>query len=84
MTTVTTPAKFVKDEIYRTRYIGDADLINFWEVKKVTTKMVTVMCLETDEVKTIKIYTDNEGNEFCFPDGKYSMALQIKATNISF
>lgn len=84
MTTTTTAAKFVKDEIYKTRYIGDADLICFWEVQKVTAKQVTVLCLETNEVKTVKIYTDNDGNEFCFPDGKYSMALQIRATNISF
>lgn len=84
MTTAPAPAKFVKDEIYKTRYIGDANLICFWEVQKVTAKQVTVMCLETDEVKTVKIYQDNNGNEFCYPDGKYSMALQIRAENVSF
>lgn len=84
MTTAIAPARFLVNEIYKTRYIGDANSICFWEVQKVTAKQVTVMCLETDEIKTVKIYTDNEGSEFCYPDGKYSMALIIRAENVSF
>jgi hypothetical protein len=84
MTTLTTAANFAKDEIYKALSDSDSEIVTFWEVQEVTKKEVTIMCLETNEIKTVKIYKDYRSNEYCFPNAEKTTALKIKATEISF
>jgi len=57
--------------------ICNSDCVFTGTVVKRTSKTVTIDSM--NEVKRVKIHTDESGNEFCFPYGQYSMATRFKA-----
>jgi len=66
---------------YQTRSICDHNCIFTAKVLKRTAKTVTVI---TDQGEArCKIHTDDEGEEFFFPYGRYSMAPVIKASRLT-
>ena len=70
--------KFYAGQELSDRSICNYDCIFTATVIKRTAKRVT---LDTDLYgpKTVGIQIDSEGNEFCFPYGRYSMATTFNA-----
>ncbi len=70
--------KFTAGQELSQRSICDHNCIFTGKVIKRTAKRVTV---ETSMygVKTVAIKTDDQGNEFCYPHGTFSMAPTFKA-----
>ena len=58
--------------------ICDSNCIFTGEVIKRTAKRVTIKT-RMHGIKTVGIKLDDNGNEFCFPFGTYSMAPTFKA-----
>lgn len=65
---------------YKVRFIGDAALEATIEVKKRSSKFVTI--LFDGEEKRVKIYVDDQGAEFIYPEGKYSQAPIARAKSV--
>ena len=55
----------------------DSECIFKGTVLRRTAKFVTVHSMGED--RRVKIHTDDEGNEFCYPYGQYSMCTRFKA-----
>ena len=55
----------------------NSDCIFTGVVVKRTAKTVTIDSM--NEVKRCKIHLDDEGNEYCFPYGQYSMSPTFRA-----
>ena len=70
--------KFYAGQELSNRSICDHNCVFTSTVIKRTAKRVT---LNTDMygVKTVGIMIDSDGNEFCFPYGRYSMATTFNA-----
>jgi len=66
--------KFAVGSTYFTSYIGDSNIKVSFRVISRTDKTVQI---ETG--KRCKIMTDSYGNEFIYPEGKYSMCLVLRA-----
>lgn len=66
--------KFQAGSTYYTRYIGDSDLKVSFKILARTGKNVTLA-----SGKRCKIHLDSDGSEFIYPEGRYSMALVIRA-----
>lgn len=56
----------------------DSGCIYKGKVIKRTAKTVTIDT-DLEGVKRVKIQQDDEGNEYCFPFGRYSMAPTFRA-----
>ena len=77
--TTTATATFLAGETLTTRFIGDWDSILTATVISRTAKRITLKVVGYSEPKTVGILKDSDGNEFCFPLGRYSMAATFKA-----
>lgn len=69
---------FFAGETLTTRFIGDWDSILTATVISRTAKRITLKVAGYIEPKTVGILKDSDGNEFCFPLGRYSMAPTFK------
>ena len=69
--------KFTPGQQLSQRSICDHNCIFTGEVVKRTAKRVTI--LVHGDAKTVKIHLDDEGNEFLFPLGQYSMSPTFRA-----
>lgn len=78
MSNATATAAFTIGETLTTRFIGDWDSILTATVISRTAKRITLKVIGYSEPKTVGIITDHDGNEFCFPLGRYSMAPTFK------
>ena len=70
--------KFEQGKTYEGRMICDSDLIERITVAKRTDKT-----LVTAEGKRLKIHTRDNGCEYIYPDGRYSMATMIRAEKVA-
>lgn len=70
--------KFTQGQNLQTRSICDAECIYTGTVIKRTSKTVTVD-LGRNELATRRIQLDQDGNEYIFPHGRYSMAAIFRA-----
>lgn len=69
--------KFAVGKVYTCRSACDYDTVFAWEVIARTDKTLTLKDWRGDTVKRgVKVY---DGEEYCSPDGRYSMAPQIRA-----
>jgi hypothetical protein len=66
--------RFEAGKTYTGRYITDSDSIHRMTVAKRTEKQIT-----TSEGKRLKVHTDEQGDEYVYPHGRYSMAMIIRA-----
>lgn len=71
--------KFEVGKQYTAKYPGDSELDPAWLVLKRTPKTVTIK--SRNEVVTRKIHNSIDG-EYCFPDGRYSMAAVLRANRL--
>lgn len=62
---------------YSFGWVCDADLRTEVQVVKRTTKRVTFTL--NGETKTVALHVDDDGREFFFPSGRYSMAPVCRA-----
>jgi len=74
--------KFITGKTYGTRSIGDHDCIFKGTVMKRTAKTVTINC-QHEIAKRCKIHHDEDGDEFIFPFGRYSMAPIFRASRLA-
>ena len=72
-----TTKQFETGKTYSTRSICDSECIFSYSIIKRTAKTVTVKSM--GNLKTSKIRHDENGAEWCFPDGQYSMCPVIRA-----
>ena len=68
--------KFNVGQTYKTRFIGDADLILEGTVLSRTEKRVTIKVNGNIKVVGVKV---DDGCEFVYPLGRYSMCPVLKA-----
>lgn len=71
-------AKFVVGRTYQCRLVGDHNSVFRYEVISRTKAFITIK--DSDKTKKIKIHT-NEVEEYCYPDGQYSMCPVLKASS---
>lgn len=69
--------KFEANQEIKARSICDSNCVFEAVVVKRTAKTVTINL--RNEEKRVKIYTDDDGVEFIFPFGQYSMAPIMRA-----
>jgi len=62
---------------YKYSFIGDRSIVCEITVTKKTATMITF--INNGKTKRAKINVNSEGNEFIYPDGKYSMCPICKA-----
>lgn len=70
--------KFTPNQELSARSICDHDCIFTGTVVKRTAKMVTVHTSMYGD-KNVKIMIDEDGSEYCYPHGRYSMATIFRA-----
>jgi hypothetical protein len=63
-------ATFKINQAYKYTFIGDRSIVCEITVTKKTATMITF--IDNGETKRAKIQVNSEGNEFIYPDGKYS------------
>lgn len=73
--------KFVEGSTVKTRFAYDWDSILEAVVVKVTKNSI-VLDIGQFGTKRVKIHTDSDGVEFCYPLGRYSMAPMFKAGRV--
>lgn len=69
--------KFTEGQKLSQVSLCDSDCVFTGTVVKRTAKMVTVVSM--GQTNRVKIQVDSEGNEYCFPYGRYSMATTFRA-----
>lgn len=74
----TTASKFTAGQTLTARSVCDYDCIWTATVTKRTAKRITLK-LDGNGSVTVGILTGSDGNEFCFPLGRYSMAPIFRA-----
>ncbi len=72
---------FEINSTYKMNWITDSQLKTFWTVISRTAKTVTVKDTDSNRVKRCKINI-YDNSEFIYPEGKYSMAPVLKASNL--
>jgi hypothetical protein len=78
MSNTATAAKFTAGQTVSARSVCDYDCIFSAVVVSRTAKRVT-LSLNRGKVVTVKVQTNEDGSEFCFPQGRYSMAPIFRA-----
>jgi hypothetical protein len=68
--------KFEIGQSYKVRWISDS---NIDDIRKVVNRTAKTITFESGESK--KIFNDNDG-EYCYPEGKYSMAPVMRAKGV--
>ena len=71
--------RFEVGQTYWTRSIGDADCIIEKKILKRTAKTVTVNAGGSRSQTRFKIHVDEDGREFIFPWGRFSMCPALGA-----
>lgn len=77
--TATTTATFAAGQTLTARFMNDWDTVLTGTVTRRTAKRITLK-MDDGKVVTVGALVDGEGNEFCFPLGRYSMAPIFRAT----
>ena len=75
--------KFEEGKTYHGTFVGDSDSTFFCGVVKRSAKTVTLKTDGHKETKTRRIKIDDNGNEFVFPFGQYSMSPVLRASRLS-
>ena len=70
--------QFKENQILETRSICDHDCIFDGRVISRTEKTVK-LDLGSDGIKNVKIFTEENGDEYCYPYGRYSFAPIFRA-----
>jgi hypothetical protein len=74
-----TPATFNAGETYSCRSICNYETIYEWTVTRRTAASIWIEDKHGRGIERRKIQRDSDGNEYCYPDGRYSMCPIIRA-----
>ncbi len=74
--------KFEVGKVYTMRSISDSECQWKFNVIRRTEKSIWVEEIKYKDLKRIKIYIDSDGNEYCYPLGRYSKCPMLRARNI--
>ena len=78
---MSTIAKFETGKTYKVRSIGDHNCVWTYEIIRRTAQTIRLMD-EAGKAKTCRVRVV-DGEEVCYPDGRYSMCPVLRATNIT-
>ena len=74
--------KFEVGKKYKVRSICDSECFFTYEITKISKGFVTVSS-RMDGAKRKKIFVDDDGIQFCYPQGTYSMCPILKADKVA-
>jgi len=71
--------KFEVNKDYFCRSICDHAFVSKYTILSRTKKMVVVQSEYAQFAKKVKVFTDDEGREYCYPEGKFAFCDVIRA-----